>query len=104
MGPNLTDDHYKHLSDLEGLAKVVLQGAANNAMPAWSNRLHPNEVVLVSAYVASLRGTMVEGGKQPEGREIPAWNIAASEKNADSTDASGNGDAQRANDDGGSQS
>ncbi len=72
VGPNLTDDYYKNLGDLEGIARVITQGAANNAMPAWNNRLVNNEIVLVSAYVASLRGTN-EAGKGPEGREIPAW-------------------------------
>jgi cytochrome c oxidase cbb3-type subunit III len=35
---------------------VIADGAGNGAMPAWRNRLHPNELLLVSAYVASLRG------------------------------------------------
>ncbi|MFN3190572.1 MAG: cbb3-type cytochrome c oxidase N-terminal domain-containing protein [Aureliella sp.] len=73
VGPNLTDEKYKHLKDLEGIARVIAKGAANNAMPAWSNRLHPNEIVLVSAYVASLRGTNHPAGKTPEGNDIPAW-------------------------------
>jgi len=73
VGPNLTDELYKHVKDLDSMARVVLEGAANNAMPAWANRLHQNEVVMVSAYVASLRGTNVSGGKAAEGREIPPW-------------------------------
>ena len=74
VGPNLTDEYYKHLKDLEGIARVIKKGAANNAMPAWENRLnHPNEVVLVSAYVASLRGQNASGGKPPEGSIIPPW-------------------------------
>lgn len=77
VGPNLTDTAYKNLNDLAGIARVVNEGAANNAMPAWSNRLHPNEVVLVSAYVASLRGTNKEGGKVAEGKEIPPWPTVA---------------------------
>lgn len=91
VGPNLTDEHYKHLQNLEGIARVINQGAANNAMPAWSNRLHANEVVLVSAYVASLRGTMKDGGKQPEGQEIPPWPtpdaVSADTDASSSTDA-----------------
>lgn len=73
VGPNLTDEHYKHINNVEDIAKVVAKGAAANAMPAWSNRLHPNEVVLVSAYIASLRGTNVDGGKAPEGKLIAPW-------------------------------
>lgn len=73
VGPNLTDEHYKNVVDLEGIARVISQGAANNAMPAWANRLHPNEIVLVSAYLATLRGTNHPDGKAPEGKLVPPW-------------------------------
>ncbi len=74
VGPNLTDQFYKNVRKVEDIARVINQGAGNGAMPAWANRLHPNEVVLVSAYVASLRGAKTAGeGKAPEGSEIPAW-------------------------------
>ncbi len=74
VGPNLTDQLYKNVRKVEDIARVIIQGAGNGAMPAWANRLHPNEVVLVSAYVASLRGAKTASeGKGPEGVEIPAW-------------------------------
>ena len=73
-GPNLTDGFYKNVHKVEDIAGVINKGAGNGAMPAWANRLHPNEVVLVSAYVSFLRGTQPEGEvKGPEGTEIPAW-------------------------------
>ena len=40
-------------------------------MPAWRNRLHPNEVVLVAAYVATLRGKNLPSPRPPEGEIIP---------------------------------
>ncbi len=52
VGPNLTDDYYKNVEQLSDIAKVVADGAANGSMPGWRTRLHPNEIVLVSAYVA----------------------------------------------------
>lgn len=74
VGPNLRDDHWKNVKNIEDIASVVKNGAANNAMPAWGNRLHPNEIVLVSAYIASLRNAASPGtGKAPEGVVIPAW-------------------------------
>ena len=73
VGPNLTDDFWKHTSSVEGIARVIEEGAANGAMPAWKNRLtHPNQIVLTAAYVASLRKNPVDG-KAPEGKEIPKW-------------------------------
>ncbi len=75
IGPNLTDDLWKNVKTIEDIAKVVAEGAANNAMPAWKTRLHPNEVVLVSSYVASLRGSQPGGTKSPIPGEkpIPPW-------------------------------
>lgn len=71
-GPNLTDDAYIHIRKIEDIVTVVTKGANNGAMPAWGNRLQENEVVLVSAYIASLRGTNAPGlGAQ--GQVIPAW-------------------------------
>ena len=73
IGPNLTDDSYKNVTKIEDIARVVSDGAGAGAMPKWSNRLHINEVVLVSAYVASLRGTDAKGGRAAEGKKIAAW-------------------------------
>jgi len=73
VGPNLTDDHYKNVKTLTDIAKVIEDGAANGSMPAWRNRLsHPNEIVLVAAYAASLRGQN-KSGRGPEGELIPPW-------------------------------
>lgn len=71
--PNLTDEYYLHVKQIEDIARVVTNGARNGAMPAWGNRLHPNEVVLVSAYVASLRGKNIDSTRKPEGDTIEPW-------------------------------
>ncbi|MEM1303271.1 MAG: cbb3-type cytochrome c oxidase N-terminal domain-containing protein [Planctomycetota bacterium] len=71
-GVNLTDEYYKHVTNVTDIAKVILEGANAGAMPAWKNRLHPNEVVLASSYVASLRGQNLSG-RQAEGKEIDPW-------------------------------
>ena len=82
VGPNLTDDTYKHVRQVQDIAKVIAEGANNNAMPAWGDKLHPNELVLVSAYVANLRGTNVEGGKAAEGIKIAPWPPAPNDPQA----------------------
>ena len=72
-GPNLTDNHWLHVTNIEDIAKVIENGAANGAMPAWRTRLsHINQIVLTAAYVASLRGSGV-AGLPPKGDEIAPW-------------------------------
>jgi len=71
--PNLTDEYYKNVKEITDIAKVITNGANNGAMPAWGNRLHPNEVVLTAAYVASLRGKNESSTRAAEGNEIQPW-------------------------------
>jgi cytochrome c oxidase cbb3-type subunit 3 len=89
-GPNLTDDNYVHVGKIEDIFDVVRQGRNNGAMPAWSNRLNPKEIVTVSSYVASLRGQN-KPGRPPEGKPIPQWSATDS---APATPASPPGPAQ----------
>lgn len=73
VGPNLCDESYKNVKDIADILKVLQKGANAGAMPAWENRLSANEIVLVSSYVAALRGTNPAVAKAPEGREIDPW-------------------------------
>jgi cytochrome c oxidase cbb3-type subunit 3 len=77
VGPNLTDDSWKHVVNVEDIASVIANGAANGSMPAWRNRLsHVNQIVLTAAYVASLRGSNPGGAKAPEGSVVAPWPTA----------------------------
>ncbi len=77
VGPNLTDDSWKNVTNVEDIARVIANGAANGSMPAWRNRLsHVNQIVLTAAYVASLRGSKPAGGKAPEGAVVAPWGAA----------------------------
>lgn len=73
IGPNLTDDHFKNLKSLAEIPKVVIEGANQGAMPAWRTRLSTNNIMLVSAYVASLRGKNLPSARPPEGEVLPPW-------------------------------
>jgi cytochrome c oxidase cbb3-type subunit III len=73
VGPNLGDEHFKNIRTVEDIYRVITNGAAGGAMPAWKTRLQNNELVLTAAYVASMRGTNPAGGKEAEGNLIPAW-------------------------------
>lgn len=73
VGPNLTDDLSKNINGLTDIPRVVAEGLVTNGMPAWKTRLHPNEVVLVSAYVASLRGQNLSGKNIAGEKPVPPW-------------------------------
>jgi cytochrome c oxidase cbb3-type subunit 3 len=74
-GPNMTDDHYKNVRVLGDLLKVINNGAAQGSMPPQRGNLHPNEVALVAAYVANIRGKNLPG-KPAEGNKIDPWPAA----------------------------
>lgn len=73
VGPNLCDDSYKNINRLGDFLNVLQNGAGGGAMPPWKTKLSESEIVLVSSYVASLRGSQPNGGRPPEGRVIPPW-------------------------------
>lgn len=72
-GPNLTDDYFLNIVQPTDILRVVNKGANNGAMPAWESKLQTNEIILVSAYVASLRGKNLASGRPPEGNVIPPF-------------------------------
>jgi cytochrome c oxidase cbb3-type subunit 3 len=76
----LADDNYKNIREIGDILKVVQNGAAAGAMPAWQNRLVLNEQILVSSYVASLRGSTPAKPRGPEGNPIPPWPPAPPEE------------------------
>ena len=76
VGPNLCDENFKHIKALPDILKVINEGVAGGAMPAWATRFsHKNDVILVAVYVASLRGSKPAIAKAPDGSPIPAWPI-----------------------------
>lgn len=76
--PNLTDDFYIHVNQMEDIPKVISAGAKNGAMPAWGAKLHPKELFFVACYIAQLRGKNLPGGKAPEqnAKKIDPWPAA----------------------------
>lgn len=90
VGPNLTDEAYKNVRKLEDIVRVLNKGAGNGAMPAWGARLHQNDIVLLAAYVATLRGKNV-AGKAADGNPIPPWpDYVPPTETPESSDGEGN--------------
>ncbi|GIL17755.1 MAG: hypothetical protein BroJett040_15060 [Oligoflexia bacterium] len=70
IGPNLTDNHWINGQGTRvGIFKVISTGVTDKGMPAWEQMLKPEELTAVAAFVYSLKGTNVSGGKPPQGQE-----------------------------------
>ncbi|MEL6498401.1 MAG: cbb3-type cytochrome c oxidase N-terminal domain-containing protein [Planctomycetota bacterium] len=89
VGPNLTDDAYISVASITDIYDVIQNGANAGAMPAWGTRFHPNEVILLSSYVASMRGQNLPG-LPPDGDVPEPWptlaEIAGSAPDADAAE------------------
>lgn len=85
VGPNLCDGKWKNVRHIEDIMKIINNGANNNAMPAWKQRFSDSrDVIMVSAYIASLLGTTPAGGKAPEGNiDLASWDADIAELPAD---------------------
>jgi cytochrome c oxidase cbb3-type subunit 3 len=77
-GPNLTDDAYINVRRPEDIFKVVRDGVLAKGMPNWGKRFSEPQLVLLSAYVASLRGTHPASGAAAQGDPIAPWSAEAS--------------------------
>ncbi|MGE3759239.1 MAG: cbb3-type cytochrome c oxidase N-terminal domain-containing protein [Pseudobdellovibrionaceae bacterium] len=70
IGPNLTDLHWLHGQGTKSdILKIISSGAPEKGMPAWSEMISEDELLSVSSYVSSIKGTHVSGGKPPQGQE-----------------------------------
>ncbi|MGA2449461.1 MAG: c-type cytochrome [Polyangiaceae bacterium] len=67
IGPNLTDDYWLHGSKPSQVYKTVYDGVAAKGMPTWGPQLGEDRVESAVAFVLSIRGTHVAGGKAPQG-------------------------------------
>lgn len=71
IGPNLTDNHWVHgAGKITDIAQVIIKGVPEKGMPPWEMILTPEEMKNLVAFVFTLKGTNVQGGKAPEGNPV----------------------------------
>ncbi len=80
LGPNLTDDYGKNVKTPEDIFNTIAHGIEATAMTAQQQQIGEDNCILAAAYVISLRGTNVAGGKDPEGEPMPQWPAYAPEE------------------------
>ncbi len=67
IGPNLTDNYWKHGGTVNDLFKTVKLGVSGTGMKAWKSDLGAMEIAQVSSYILTLKGTNPTNAKAPEG-------------------------------------
>jgi cytochrome c oxidase cbb3-type subunit III len=70
IGPNLTDDFWLHGGAPTQILKTVRDGVPDKGMLAWKQQLGEEKVRAVTAYVLTIVGTNVPGGKAPQGEKL----------------------------------
>lgn len=73
IGPSLADEFFKNVREPSDIFKVIRDGAANGNMPFFADRMREPQMILIAAYVASLRGTEPAAPRVPEGVRIAPW-------------------------------
>jgi cytochrome c oxidase cbb3-type subunit 3 len=67
VGPNLTDDHWKHGGSIQSIFKTIKYGVVEKGMKSWQTDLSPMQMQEVASYIKSLHGTNPANPKAPEG-------------------------------------
>ena len=67
IGPNLTDEYWLHGGNLTDIYGTVMEGVPAKGMLAWKKQLPLGDILAVSAYVGSMRGTAPPNAKTPQG-------------------------------------
>lgn len=67
IGPNLTDKYWLHGGKPAAIHKTISEGVVAKGMLAWERTLGAERVRAVTAYVLTLKGKNVAGGKAPQG-------------------------------------
>lgn len=69
LGPNMTDDYFKHGCSEEDIVKVITKGVAGTAMVPYGTQMKAEEIKQLAKYVMSLRGSNPANAKAPEGEK-----------------------------------
>ena len=73
VGPNLTDEYWIHGGEVNKVYHTIKYGVQSKGMVAWKGKLSSKQMLQISSYILSLRGSNPANPKAPQGeRETPA--------------------------------
>lgn len=67
IGPNLTDAYWIHGGQPLDVFRTAANGVPDKGMPTWKDMLSREQLLAVTAYVTSLRGTRPAAPKEAQG-------------------------------------
>jgi cytochrome c oxidase cbb3-type subunit 3 len=67
VGPNLTDEFWKHGGGIKNVFRTIKVGVPEKGMISWESQLSPKDIQKVASYILSLKGTSPSDGKEPDG-------------------------------------
>ena len=71
LGPHPADGYWLHGGSLPEIYATIVNGVLEKGMPPWGKSLKPEQLLEVTAYVASLQGTTPASPKAPQGVPVP---------------------------------
>ena len=69
VGPNLTDEYWKHGGGIKNIFKTIKYGVPEKGMISWQDELGASKIQDVASYVMTLQGTTPANPKAPEGEK-----------------------------------
>ncbi|WP_250419066.1 MULTISPECIES: c-type cytochrome [Pontibacter] len=69
VGPNLTDEYWLHGGDVNEIFKTVKYGVPAKGMVPWQGKLTKDQILEVSSYILSLKGSNPANAKEPQGEK-----------------------------------
>lgn len=68
VGPDLTNDYWKHGCDLQSIMVSISEGFPNRGMPAYGStvRIGDDDLLALASYIISIRGSNPAGAKAPD--------------------------------------
>jgi cytochrome c oxidase cbb3-type subunit III len=67
IGPNLTDEFWLHGGQPDKIFATIMEGAVEKGMPPWGPVIGELKARLVTAYIASLKGSKPTNAKAAQG-------------------------------------
>ncbi len=71
IGPNLADAYWLHGKGTRmDLVKVIREGVPEKGMPPWGPVMKKDEIYAVAAFILAKKGSVTQGGKEPQGEKV----------------------------------